>query len=334
MAAVKEPTSSVSENLPSMSNESHDMARPDPVWAAIRAEVKQECKREPLLTPKLHTAVLSQRNLEGSLAYMLANMLTGFSLSPAQYIPMFYDAMENGTCERGLKLGEIARKDLIAVKERDPACPSYSHALLFFKGFLGLQAHRVSHWMWRNDRKMLASLIQSRVSLVCGMDLHPAAKIGYGLMIDHATGIVIGETAVLGDGCSLLHGVTLGGTGKENGDRHPKIGSNVTVGAMATILGNITVGDGSKVAACSVVVKPVPAGVTVAGVPAKVVGGEKAKLLSATSAPAQPSIKLETPQAEVQRGNGGSRDWSRSFPEVQVMSTSSRKKSPEPRSKL
>lgn len=148
------------------------------------------------------------------------------------------------------------------------------------QGFHGLQAHRVSNWLWRQGRKSLASAIQSRVSQVIGMDIHPAAQIGHSIMFDHATGIVIGETAVVGNGCSLLHGVTLGGTGKEHGDRHPKLGDNVIVGAGATVLGNIKIGDGAKIAACSVVVKEVAPGVTVAGCPAKVVGvSKKEKLL-------------------------------------------------------
>ncbi len=147
------------------------------------------------------------------------------------------------------------------------------------QGFHGLQAHRASNWLWREGRTTLASLIQSRVSQTFGMDIHPAATIGHSIMFDHATGIVIGETAVIGNGCSLLHGVTLGGTGKENGDRHPKLGENVIVGAGATVLGNIKIGNGAKIAACSVVVKEVAPGMTVAGCPAKVVGGGSKELM-------------------------------------------------------
>lgn len=160
------------------------------------------------------------------------------------------------------------------------------------QGFHGLQAHRVSHWLWAQKRTSLASLIQSRVSQVFGMDIHPAARIGHSIMFDHATGIVIGETAVVGNGCSLLHGVTLGGTGKENGDRHPKLDEDVIVGAGATVLGNIKVGKGAKIAACSVVVKAVPPGVTVAGCPARVVGlGKKERMLAQASAgTAQPEV--------------------------------------------
>jgi len=228
--------------------------------------------------------VLSQRTLEGSLSHIIAHLLSGLGISAAQWAPILYQAFEQGTGPNGDLLKDVVRKDLVAVHARDPACPNLSHALLFFKGYHGLQAHRVSNWLWRQGRHSLASVIQSRVSQVFGMDIHPAARIGHGVMFDHATGIVIGETATVGNGCSLLHGVTLGGTGKEHGDRHPKLGENVIVGAGATVLGNIMVGDGAKIAACSVVVKEVPAGVTVAGCPAKVVGvGKRQALLQMAS---------------------------------------------------
>mmetsp|Transcript_6222 Transcript_6222/g.16060 ORF Transcript_6222/g.16060 Transcript_6222/m.16060 type:complete len:299 (-) Transcript_6222:182-1078(-) len=256
----------------------------DTCWSSIRDLVAAECQREPLMQPKLHAAVLSQRTLEGSLAHILAHLLAGLGISSAQWAPILNEAFERGTTPEGDPLGDYIRKDLRAVSERDPACPDMAHCLLFFKGFHGLQAHRVSHWLWGQNRTSLAFLIQSRVSQVFGMDIHPAARIGHSIMFDHATGIVIGETAVVSNGCSLLHGVTLGGTGKEHGDRHPKLEENVIVGAGATILGNISIGKGAKIAACSVVVKAVPPGVTVAGCPARVVGlGKKERMLAHAS---------------------------------------------------
>jgi serine O-acetyltransferase len=164
------------------------------------------------------------------------------------------------------------RADLSAVFERDPACHTYAQAFLFFKGFHALQSHRIAHWLYKHDRAPFAYFIQSRMSELFAVDIHPNAKIGRGIFMDHATGIVIGETAVVDDDVSMLHGVTLGGTGKEHEDRHPKIRRGVLLGAGAKVLGNIEVGEYSRVAAGSVVLKPVPANCTVAGVPAKTVG--------------------------------------------------------------
>ena len=164
-----------------------------------------------------------------------------------------------------------AEADLKAVFERDPACKGYVQPFLFFKGFLALQTHRVAHWMWREGRDTLAFYLQSRMSELFQVDIHPATQIGRGVFMDHGTGIVIGETAVVGDDVSMLHGVTLGGTGAERGDRHPKIGKGVLLGASATVLGNIEIGDYAKIASGSVVLKPVPPGCTAAGVPARLV---------------------------------------------------------------
>ena len=166
------------------------------------------------------------------------------------------------------------KDDLIAVKERDPACISYVHCLLNFKGFLACQAHRIAHKLWLQGRKVLALLIQNRVSDVFAVDIHPGAKIGRGILLDHATGLVVGETAVIGNNVSILHNVTLGGTGKASGDRHPKIGDGVLIGAGTCILGNIKIGDGAKIGACSVMLKEVPPRTTVVGNPARVVGGK------------------------------------------------------------
>ena len=166
---------------------------------------------------------------------------------------------------------EKVERDLKAVFERDPACKGYVQPFLFFKGFQALQAHRVAHWLWTEGRETIAFYLQSRVSEVFQLDIHPAARIGGGVFVDHGTGIVIGETATVGDDVSMLHGVTLGGTGAERGDRHPKIGKGVLLGAGAKVLGNIHVGDYAKVASGSVVLKDVPAGCTAAGVPARLV---------------------------------------------------------------
>jgi serine O-acetyltransferase len=169
------------------------------------------------------------------------------------------------------RLVTVAEADLKAVFERDPACKGYLQPFLFFKGFLALQTQRVAHWLWRGGRETLAFYLQSRSSEIFQVDIHPATRIGAGIFVDHGTGIVIGETAVIGDEVSMLQGVTLGGTGAEQGDRHPKIGKGVLLGAGAKVLGNITIGDYAKIASGSVVLKPVPPGCTAAGVPARLV---------------------------------------------------------------
>jgi serine O-acetyltransferase len=169
-------------------------------------------------------------------------------------------------------LGDTFRADLMAVAKRDPACSRMIEPLLYFKGFHALESYRIAHWLFKAGRKDFALYLQSLTSRFLQVDIHPAAKIGRGIMLDHATGIVIGETAAIGDNCSLLHGVTLGGTGNEKGDRHPKIGRGVMIGAGAKILGNIEVGDCARVAAGSVVLKDVPPRTTVAGVPAREIG--------------------------------------------------------------
>ena len=169
-------------------------------------------------------------------------------------------------------IGEAVRADITAYYERDPACDQYCLPLLYFKGYHAIQAHRINHCLWKEGRKTLAYFLQNRASEVFGVDIHPAARFGQGIMIDHGTGVVIGETAVLGNDISILHGVTLGGSGKEGGDRHPKIGDGVMIGANASILGNIRIGTNAKIGAGSVVVADVPSSITVVGVPAKPVG--------------------------------------------------------------
>ncbi|MEA3292596.1 MAG: serine O-acetyltransferase [Pseudomonadota bacterium] len=239
----------------------------DPIWSEIREEVKLQVSSEPLLASFLHATVLKHNSLEEALSLHLAHKLGSPTLSDVFLREVIDEAMTADD-----ELSSAIRADLIAFRERDPACDRFSLPLLYLKGYQGLQAHRVGHWLWNCGRKELALYLQGRVSEVFGMDIHPAARIGSGILIDHATGIVIGETAVVGDNVSMLHEVTLGGTGKAGGDRHPKVHCGVLIGAGAKILGNVQIGEGAKIAACSVVLEDVPPHRTAAGVPAELVG--------------------------------------------------------------
>ena len=239
----------------------------EPIWTAIRSEIWSEVEREPLLASFLHATVLKHNCLEDALSFRLAGKLASDSLSPMLMRELFDEAFTESPA-----IGEAIRRDLGAVRERDPASHGFSGPFVYFKGFHALQSYRVAHWLWQNERQLLAMHLQNRISEVFGVDIHPAAKIGTGVMIDHGTSVVIGETAVVEDDVSMLHEVTLGGTGKQTGDRHPKIRRGVLIGAGAKILGNVEVGQGAKVAACSVVLDPVPEHCTVAGVPATIVG--------------------------------------------------------------
>ena len=243
-----------------------EQAMAPPVWAALRAQAQEAASAEPTLASLLNAVVLSHESLGDALSYQLARKLNDHELS-AMSAREFCD----GAFADEPDLVGQAEADLKAVFERDPACKSYVQPFLFFKGFQALQTYRVAHWLWRNGRQTLALYLQSRMSEIFQVDIHPAAKIGVGIFLDHGTGIVIGETAVVGDDVSMLHGVTLGGTGAERGDRHPKIGKGVLLGAGAKVLGNITIGEYAKVASGSVVLKPVPAHCTAAGVPARLV---------------------------------------------------------------
>ncbi|HHL42838.1 MAG TPA: serine O-acetyltransferase [Hellea balneolensis] len=238
------------------------------VWNRLQIEAREQAGNEQVLSSLLHAKIITQETFCRALASHLAEILEAKDLTAIHLRKMVLDIYRS---KQGLI--DAATQDLQAVFERDPACVSYVQCFLYFKGFAVLQIHRVAHELLRNNRDMLAYYMQSRMSELFGVDINPAAKIGAGIMLDHATGIVVGETAVIGDGCSILHGVTLGGTGKQHADRHPKIGKNVLIGAGAKILGNIKIGDGARIAAGSVVLKPVGAHCTVAGVPAKVVGG-------------------------------------------------------------
>ena len=239
---------------------------PPPVWAALRNEAQHAAAAEPALASLLNASILAHDEIGRALSYQLARKLGDQELRAMSVREV---AEEAYAADPGLLAA--AQADLRAVFERDAACKGYLQPFLFFKGFQGLQSHRVAHWLWTRGRQTLAFHFQSRVSELFQMDIHPAAKFGHGVFIDHGTGIVVGETATVGDDVSMLHGVTLGGTGAVRGDRHPKIGRGVLLGAGAKVLGNITVGDYAKVASGSVVLKPVPRGCTAAGVPARLV---------------------------------------------------------------
>ena len=242
----------------------------DPVWTRLRQDVFVTAKSEPMLAGYLHDTVLKHGSLEASISYFLAGKLASAYLTTTSLRDVFYEALTTSGDIR-----EAIRRDLLAVLERDPAAKSLALPYLNFKGFQALQSYRVAHWLWGKDRQSLALYLQSRISEAFDVDVHPAARIGKGILIDHGTGVVIGETAVIGDDVSMLHEVTLGGTGKETGDRHPKVGNGVLIGAGAKILGNIKIGEGSKIAAGSIVLNEVPPHSTVAGIPARVVGKPK-----------------------------------------------------------
>jgi serine O-acetyltransferase len=249
------------------------LATCDPVWHALREQAEVMAEREPALASFVHATVLKHDRLESALSYHLAKKIGSDDLSPMMTREIFDEAME---ADPGI--GDALRADLSAVFERDPACKAHLEAFLFYKGLHALETHRVAHWLWHQGREAMARYFQSRVSELFGVDIHPAAKMGKGIMIDHATGVVIGETAVVEDDVSIMQGVTLGGTGKENGDRHPKVRRGVLISLGAKILGNIEIGEYSRVGAGSVVLQPVPPGCTAVGVPARLTncaGGDR-----------------------------------------------------------
>lgn len=237
------------------------------VWQCIRDEVTSEIENEPLLASFFHATILKHKSMESALSFHLANKLD----SPAMSALLLREVIEEALSKDRNIIRAVAY-DLIAVRDRDSACDSLSVPFLYFKGFHALQAYRIGHWLWQQGRESLALFLQNRISVAFAVDIHPAAVIGKGIMLDHATGLVIGETAVVKDNVSIMQSVTLGGTGKEHGDRHPKVEEDVLISAGATILGNIRIGVGAKVGAGSVVLQDVPEHTTVAGVPAKVVG--------------------------------------------------------------
>ncbi len=251
----------------------------DPVWHRICEEAAEAIKAEPLMGGLIHSGILHHKKLASALAYRIS-----MKLSSAEMSEQILREIADAALADDPLIVEAARADLVAILERDAACHRLMQPLLFFKGFQAVQAYRVAHQLFVTGRKDLAYFMQMRVSEVFGVDIHPAARIGKGIMIDHAHSIVVGETAVVGDNVSMLHSVTLGGTGKEDHDRHPKIGDGVLIGAGAKVLGNITVGHCSRIAAGSVVLEPVPPMKTVAGVPARIVG---------ESGCAHPSISMD-----------------------------------------
>ena len=238
----------------------------DGFWEQIQSEARQEAQREPVLASFLYATVLRHATLEDGLSVILASKLQTPEVPAISLRDLIHEALAD---QRSIRAA--VRADLLAARTRDPAARGYSQPFLYFKGFHALQAQRVSHWLWGSRRYGLAAHLQNRISEAFGVDVHPAARIGSGIIIDHGTSVVIGETAVIEDNVSLLHEVTLGGTGKEMGDRHPKVRRGVLIGAGAKILGNIEIGAGAKVAAGSVVLRDVPPGTTVAGIPARVV---------------------------------------------------------------
>ena len=250
-----------------MANAQTKLATVDPVWARIKDEAMTAITDEPLMGGMIHSGILHHQTLECALAYRIAMKLASREMSE-QILRELADEAFSASPD----IVNAARADLVAILDRDPACHRLMQPLLFFKGFQAIQAYRLGHWLWEQGQKDLSYFIQMRISEVFGIDIHPAAKIGRGIMIDHAHSIVVGETAIVGDNVSMLHSVTLGGTGKEDDDRHPKIEDGVLIGAGAKVLGNITVGHCSRIAAGSVVLADIPPMKTVAGVPAKIVG--------------------------------------------------------------
>lgn len=234
------------------------------LWHSVRNSARTGGEREPELASFLHNTVLQHKTLCGALGFLLAEKLSCTTLSALSLRAVFTEAFQQEPA-----IVTAITEDLFAIVERDPGCDEALQALLFYKGFHALSAWRVANWLWRAGRQPLACFLQNRISVCFAVDIHPAASIGCGILFDHATGLVIGETAAIGNDVTMLQSVTLGGTGKETGDRHPKIGDGVLVGPGSKILGNIAVANCARIAAGSVILKPVPAGAVMAGVPAR-----------------------------------------------------------------
>ena len=260
----------------------------DPIWFEVQRDAEAIMAAEPAMASFVFATVLNHDRLEDAVVHRVAERLDGHVVSAEVIRCAFGDALADDP-----GIGEALRVDLAAVYDRDPACTRYIEPVLYFKGYHAIQAHRLAHWLWGKGRTDFALHLQSRSSEVFQTDINPAAPIGKGIFLDHATGLVVGQTAVIEDDVSILQDVTLGGTGKESGDRHPKIRRGVLIGAGAKVLGNIEVGAGAKVAAGSVVIHPVPPHVTVAGVPARIIGGQTsvdaARAMDQTFADSDPS---------------------------------------------
>ncbi|KAK7360290.1 hypothetical protein VNO77_02273 [Canavalia gladiata] len=261
------PVYAMSIPNPTLESSLHHLDCPDPIWQAVRKEAKLEVEREPILGSSFYASILSHDCLEQALAFILANRLQNHTLLANQLMDIFCNVIKH---DKGIQ--QSIRLDIQAFKHRDPACLSYCSALLYMKGYHSLQVYRVAHALWGQGRKLLASALHSLVTGVFGVDIHPAAKIGDGILVDHGRGVVVGETATIGNRVSLMNGVTLGGTAKETGDRHPKIAEGVLIGAKANLLGNIRIGEYVMIAPGSLVLKEVPPHSIVAGIPAKVIG--------------------------------------------------------------
>ena len=264
-------------NSPSVTQSNVVEISTDQTWPRMRVEAATAAAQEPALASFLHATILNHESYEVALSYRLAQKMSDAEMNAMQWREVCDEAYTDETA-----IVEAALYDIRAVYTRDPACNELMQPFLYFKGYLALQAQRVANWLWRQDRSALALYLQSRISELFAVDIHPATKIGKGVFMDHATGIVIGETAVIEDDVSILQNVTLGGTGKESGDRHPKIRRGALVSVGAKVLGNIEVGENAKIAAGSVVLKNVPPHCTVAGVPAKPVGACKEETPSQT----------------------------------------------------
>ena len=247
--------------------ESSNPAATDSVWQTIRAEAIAATREEPVLGSYYHAAILNHPGFEAAISFHLANKLDSHTVPAMTVRSVILQAL---AADPGI--GAAMRADIRAYEARDPACDRFIMPFLYFKGFHALQAQRVSHWLWGQKRRSLALYFQNQISQEFGVDIHPGARIGSGIMIDHATGVVMGETVVVGDNVSMLHSVTLGGSGCVAGNRHPHIESGVLISAGAKILGPVHIGEGAKIGAGSVVVESVPAHTTVVGVPARVVG--------------------------------------------------------------
>ncbi len=237
------------------------------MWSMIQQEVRAQAQAEPVMADYLQSRILRHGNLAAAISDLLAAKLASAEISATPLRHLFDEVLAADP-----SIIHATTQDLIAIRQRDPAVKNYSTAILFFKGFQALQAYRIGHWLWQQGRVTIALYLQSQISETFCVDIHPAAQIGHGILIDHATGIVIGETSILDDNISIMQGVTLGGTGKESGDRHPKVRSGVLIGAGAQIIGNVVIGEGAKVGAGSVVLNDVQPHTTVAGVPAVMVG--------------------------------------------------------------
>ena len=242
------------------------MRHADPIWQTIREEAAAAAAAEPILASFLHATILNHQSLESALSFHLANKLD----SPTASALLVREVIEAAFADPALS--QAVRADLQAIRDRDSACDDFCTPFLYFKGFHALEAYRVAHRLWQQGRESMALFMQNRISGVFAVDIHPAARLGHGIMLDHATGVVIGATAVVGNDVSIMQSVTLGGTGKEDGDRHPKVGNGVLISCGAKILGNIRIGDGAMIGAGSVVLQEVPPHTTVAGVPARVIG--------------------------------------------------------------